>query len=286
MRKRSYLAAAFAARPLGMPVPPNWFGIAAFAMLGALVNPGFFLLGAGLELAYLAWLSRSRRFRAWVDARGAAAGRDDSWDGRRARLLEDLEAEDRRRQAELEERCAEIADTLRDRVGAEGQVEGLSRLAWLHLRLLSARADLRRGARCGAAATRSLDLAEASLRDRLSRAGLDEELRRTLAQQAEVIEARRRAHAQAGQRLERVDAEVERIRQQVALVREQALLATDDAQIAGSVDALAASLNEASRWLQQEPDLLGGLDLEPAPPPNLFGGSRERTARSSQEESS
>ncbi len=38
--KRSYLAAAFNARPFGMPVPPNWFGVAAFALLGAFVNPG------------------------------------------------------------------------------------------------------------------------------------------------------------------------------------------------------------------------------------------------------
>lgn len=286
MSKRSYLAEAFLARPLGMPVPPNWFGIAAFALLGALVSPGFLLVGAGLEIAYLAWLSRSRRFRAWVDASGASAAGGASWDERRTRLLGDLEPEDRRRQAELEERCAEIADTLRDRTGAESQMEGLSRLAWLHLRLLAARQDLRRVARSGSAEARSLDLAEASVRDRLSRPDLDGELRRTLTQQAEVIEARRRAHAQAGQRLERVDAEVERIRQQVALVREQALLATDDAQIAGSVDALSASLNEANRWLQQEPDLLGGLDLEPAPPPNLFGGPRGRGARASQEESS
>ena len=44
--KPSYLAAAFNARPLGMPIPPNWFGIAAFGLLGALVNPGLWLIGA------------------------------------------------------------------------------------------------------------------------------------------------------------------------------------------------------------------------------------------------
>ena len=30
----SYWWAAFNAKPLGMPVPPNWFGIAAFGLLG------------------------------------------------------------------------------------------------------------------------------------------------------------------------------------------------------------------------------------------------------------
>ena len=66
--KRSYLAAAFNARPLGMPVPPNWFGVAAFALLGALVNPGLWLIGLGLEGLYLWTLSRHPRFRATVDA--------------------------------------------------------------------------------------------------------------------------------------------------------------------------------------------------------------------------
>ena len=39
MKTQSYLAAAFNARPLGMPMPPNWFGLAAFGLLGAFVNP-------------------------------------------------------------------------------------------------------------------------------------------------------------------------------------------------------------------------------------------------------
>ena len=57
VKKPSYLAAAFNARPLGMPVPPNWFGVAAFGLLGALVNPGLWLIGLGLEGLYLWSLS-------------------------------------------------------------------------------------------------------------------------------------------------------------------------------------------------------------------------------------
>ena len=68
MKKPSYLAAAFNARPLGMPIPPNWFGIAAFGLLGALVNPGLWLIGLGLEGIYLWSLSRNQRFRNTVDA--------------------------------------------------------------------------------------------------------------------------------------------------------------------------------------------------------------------------
>jgi hypothetical protein len=284
MKKRSYLAAAFNARPLGMPVPPNWFGLAAFGLLGAFLGPGFLLIGAGLEVGYLAWLSRSARFRAAVDAAAAASGDASSWDERRARLLEGLDAGDRRRQQELEARCAEIADGLHGRTGGETQVEGLSRLAWLHLRLLAARAALRRVAATARADTVPLDRREADLRDRLARQDLDPELRRTLEQEAEVIEARRKAHLEAGQRLERVDAEIERIAQQVALVREQALLATDEAQVADSVDALAASLNEANRWLLEDRDVFAGLELDAGPPPDRLFGRPGARPRSSQEE--
>ena len=76
--KRSYLAAAFNARPFGMPIPPNWFGVVAFALLGAFVNPGFWLIGAGLEGLYLWALSKNPRFRALVDSSTV----DASWRGR------------------------------------------------------------------------------------------------------------------------------------------------------------------------------------------------------------
>ena len=52
-----YWWAAFNAKPFGMPIPPNWFGLAAIALLGAFLNPGLWLFGAGLELAYLKTLS-------------------------------------------------------------------------------------------------------------------------------------------------------------------------------------------------------------------------------------
>jgi hypothetical protein len=55
--KPNYWWKAFNARPLGMPVPPNWFGVAAFGLLGALVNPGLWLIGVGLEGMYLWWLA-------------------------------------------------------------------------------------------------------------------------------------------------------------------------------------------------------------------------------------
>jgi hypothetical protein len=51
-----------------MFVAPNWIGVGAFALLGFL-NPGLWVVGAGLELAYLLTLASNKRFQRTVDAR-------------------------------------------------------------------------------------------------------------------------------------------------------------------------------------------------------------------------
>jgi hypothetical protein len=292
VRGLRYLWAAFVARPLGMPVPPNFFGLAAFGLLGAFLNPGFWAIGAGLEVAYLFGLSRSARFRAVVDAgrSGGPAGGGPlpgDWDERHRALVARLAPVSRQAQVDLEARCAEIVESVRAGAsGATGFADGLAQLAWMHLKLLAAREALERVLAGGAAEAHALAAQEAALATRLAAADVSDDLRRTLEQQAEVIRARRQGHAEAGRRRERVQAELERIRQQVSLVREQALLATDEATVAGSVDALSASLNEANRWLSDQQGLLGDLEELASPPPaGLLGRTRQASPRRSQGES-
>jgi len=290
VRGLRYLWSAFVARPLGMPVPPNLFGLAAFGLLGALLNPGFYAIGAGLEIAYLFVLSRSARFRAVVDAGALAAGEPGvppEWAARHQALVARLAPPSRQAQEELEARCAEIVDSLGPAPSAGSAfADGLAQLAWMHLKLLAAREALERVMAGGAAEAHALEAQAAALSKRLEATDLSDDLRRTLQQQGEVIATRRQGHAEAARRRERVQAELERIRQQVSLVREQALLATDEASVAGSVDALSASLNEANRWLQDQQELLGNLDdLASPPPPGLIGRTRRRPAARSQGES-
>ncbi len=275
--------AAFWARPLGMPIPPNLFGLAAFGALGALLNPGFWLIGAGLEVAYLLALSRSARFRAAVDA-AAGPRTSGARDERHQALWAQLPRPDQEAQGALEARCDEILEVLAQRGATSTHAEGLARLAWMHLRLLAARQALEKVAAGGAAEGHALSAQAAALARRLAEPGLPEELKRTLTQQAEVISSRQAAHAEAGARRERVQAELERIRQQVALVREQVLLATDEAGVASSVDALSSSLDDASRWLTDQQELLGGLDDLTSPPPTTLLG-RSRRGRSASGES-
>lgn len=267
--KRSYLAAAFNARPLGMPVPPNWFAVAAFALLGALINPGFWLIGAGLEGLYLWALSRNERFRAVVDAAANGSGQSNR-DSRYQSMFAPLDADAREVQTAMERQAAEIVQIL-SRVGAnESQIDDVRQMAWLHLKLLAARASLIQVISVASDEQRSMDEQEQRVAARLKR-DADDELRRSLEQQLQVIQSRRAAHADAERRRELVDAELERLRQQISLVREQALLATDEHSVRQSLDALSASLNEANRWLKDQRELFAGLDdLTDEPPPELL----------------
>ncbi|MEO8603490.1 MAG: hypothetical protein ABI629_13015 [bacterium] len=279
----SYIAAAFNARPLGMPLAPNWFAVAAVALLGTFLNPAFWLIGAGLEGLYLWTLSRHPRFRAVVDA---GAVEPSLWQARYDALLAHLDDAAQRAQDAVEKESADVTDILARAGAGAGQLADVRQMAWLHLRLLAARAAFLRVIADAGPARAQLDDQATRLRVRLE--GEPEgELRRSLEQQVAVIEARRQAHAVAQQRRDLVDAELERLRQQISLVREQALLATDEGSVAPSLDAVAASLNEANKWLKSQRELFTGLDelLDDAPPAEVLQSRAQRARRSTMKES-
>jgi hypothetical protein len=270
--KPSYLGAAFNARPFGMPIPPNWFGLATFGFLGAFINPGLWLIGLGLEGFYLWWLSKNQRFRNTVDA---AAGFPDST-SRYENLLAHLDASAQSKQYEIEQEAAEIVALLQRSEAHASQIGDVRQMAWLHLKLLAARASFAEVVAVADRESKKLDEQEKRCRERLAASDTDDELRRSLEQQIEVIQSRRAAHSDAERRMELVDAELGRLRQQVSLVREQALLATDAGSMAHSLDALSASLNEANRWLKDQRELFAGLDnfTDEPPPADLLASKR------------
>ena len=276
-RKPSYLWAAFTAKPFGMPIPPNWFGLAAFAMLGVVLSPGFFVVGAGLEIAYLAWLANNKRFRATVDADVRATRPDEQ---RYRALLDPLDHSARSRQTALEARASEIVASLDKSPVMAAHNDSVEQLVWLHLRLLSARQAIERVV--ATAKTESARLAdqETSIDTRLAASDVDPDLRRSLEQQKAVIDARQAAHIEAARRKERIDAELARIDQQVSLIREQTLLSIDESRIGSSLDALTASFNEANRWLDNQRDLIGSLDFADTAslPRHVLRGRTSRTA--------
>lgn len=266
-----YISAAFSARPLGMPIPPNWIGIGAFCILGFL-NPGLWLVGAGLELAYLILLSGNERFRAVVDARdrhAVSAEGAKRLDAMKARLS-DL---DKDRYDALESRCRQILseqpDTARD--AATMQTDGLGKLLWVYLQLLVMRQSIVKvlteqagvGGDSAQAAARY-----AELQTRLKQHSLEPDLKRSIESQAEILAQRIQSRREARDKLEFIEAELTRVEEQVQLIREQCLLATSHEAMSDRIDSITSTLGTTTQWIHDQSRLYGVIEgvNDEAPP--------------------
>ncbi|MFT6143509.1 MAG: hypothetical protein ACJAZO_000805 [Myxococcota bacterium] len=276
-----YVREAFNASPrlpgLGN-LPLNWMGLAGFATLG-LLNPGFLLIGAAVEIAFLATLSNNARFQNYV--RGKAIADDTSQrltveeEAVAARLVQ-LDDEDQKRYESLIQRISAVP---RSGEGADGLVaqvahEGLETLrkTFLDVLLASARlapaADLARRRALQSkldAEVRAIEAlgTEGDPRIRRSRQGTLDILRKRI---AHVNEATRdRAY---------LDSELRRIEQQVGLVIDEASLADDPEALTRRIDQVTATFGETREWMQLHKELLADIDPSRVPGPVSVPESR------------
>ncbi len=265
-----YVTAAFNARPIGMFVAPNWVGLTAFGLLG-MANPGFWVLGAVLELGYLLTLATNRRFQQTVEARPITAARQE-WNDRIQRVLGRLTPEDRRVYDELSERCRSILElqlqgTTDSPPGLETQADGLGRLSWTFLRLLLARRTI--GTVLGGARN-DLELQRkiAALERQQQQLGLSEELARSIGGQLEILRQRLTQRSEGDRKLVFIEAELERIQQQVELIREQAAVSSDSDLLSRRIDEITATLGATGQWIRDQQQVYGAMeDLLTEPPP-------------------
>ena len=278
-----YLAAAFNARPFGMFVAPNWIGVAGFSLLG-LLNPGFWLIGLGLEVGYLATLATNKRFQRAID-RKASAATDKEWQARHDELLSRLTDVDQARYVALVARCRAIlehqAQGEEHAPFLEAQQESLARLTWMYLRLLLARRAMARLLRDGNAEEQE-DAIEArahKLRDRLNNPELSEELRRSLTSQLEIVEQRLAQREEGKEKLAFLDAELGRLQEQAELLREQAVLSTDPRHLSERIDSITATLGGTAKWITEQQRVYGALeDLMEEPPPLAMAPRQRESA--------
>jgi hypothetical protein len=278
-----YVTAAFNARPFGMFVAPNWIGLGAFGLLGML-DPGFWVLGAGLELGYLLLLSTNARFQRLINARPMSDATAE-WNSRIQGLLARLDVNDRRLYDLLAQRCRSIIDLQlhgtnpsTEPGGLETQADGLGRLSWMFLRLLVARRSIRHV--IGDAG----DAAE--LRKRLtglerqrSTQDLSDELRRSLSGQIDILNQRLQQRTDAERKLAFIDAEIERIQQQVELIREQAALSTDPELLSQRIDEITATLGTTGQWIRDQQKVYGAMEDLLTEPPPLAPDARARESQ-------
>jgi hypothetical protein len=299
-----YIKAAFNARPIGMFVPPNWVGLAAFGLLGYAVDPGFWVLGAGLELGYLSILATNARFQRLVGGAASASGAQFS-SQKVQQSLASLSPNDKERYRLLELGCQSILQLQfqsgTDAPGYRMQAESLGRLTWMYLRLLVTRQTIQnvllapaQGARPGDprgrqtppplpttaqvdGESRLLQGRLADVRARLTDQTLTEDLRRSLSSQADLIQQRLDRRATAANKLAYIDAELTRIEQQVELIREQAVLSNDPESFSLKIDEIGATLSGTGEWIAEQQRALGAMNdlLEGTP----ISGPRQKQSQ-------
>ena len=276
-----YLSAAFNARPIGMFVAPNWIGLATFGLLGV-ANPGFWVLGAGLELGYLLTLATNKRFQQTVNARPISASREE-WNQRIQKVLGKLEPGDRRTYEALAERCRSIIDLQLQGAsepphGIDAQAESLGRLSWMFLRLLLARATIS-SVLGGTQNDAELQRKIGALERQHAQAGLSEELARSLSGQLEILRQRLQQRTDGDRKLAYIEAELERIQQQVELIREQAALSSDPELLSQRIDEITATLGTTGQWIRDQQKIYGAMEDLLTEPPPLAPDSRARESQ-------
>jgi hypothetical protein len=255
-----YVKEAFSARPFGMWLPPNWAFLAAIAVLG-LLNPGIWLIGLGLEIAYLQLLGMNARFRGWVDARDLAATRE-ATGSRLDRALAALAPDRRERFDRLNRLCRTILDNETADATADRSLHarGLDHLLWIHLRLLKTQQSLDDLIARFHGPDADVDDQLRAVESKLADAALGEDLRRSLTSQRDILQKRLRTLAEARDKFAFTESELQRIEQQAALIRDQSHLQAAPEVISERIDEAATELSTTSDWIQSQQRFLGSID--------------------------
>jgi hypothetical protein len=268
---KDYIFAAFNARPWGMPLPPNWAMIAGFGLLGFL-EPGLWIVGAGVELLYLFTLATSSRFQRWVTGRKLASSVKD-WQTQLNQELSKLNSADRRNYEALAIRARAILQQQGgDPASLKAQAEGLSRLMWIYLRLLMTKRRIEGVIEEAMTAPgETLPELERKLELQMASPKITDDVRKSLSGQLEIVRQRLRSQREAREKLAFLNAELSRVQQQVELIREQAVLTTDPATVSQNIDQISATLSGTTEWIQEQQKIYGSMeDLLTEPPPIMM----------------
>ena len=272
-----YIKAAFNARPLGMFVAPNWVGLAAFGLLG-LLNPGWWILGAAAELAYLFVLSNNKRFQRYVAGSEMVEAQQETVAKLQA-TLNNLSPTLQQRYRTLERRCRAILAQQHPEGGIDDEIrvqgEGLGRLLWIYLRLLATYQQFARllGEMINAEREREpIEERIARLEAQLARgSAVGDDLRGSLTSQLEILRQRQDSQREAREKIAFLDAELTRIEEQVELVREQAVLSSDPSTVSARIDEIGSTLAGTNQWIRDQKEVEGRIgDVLEDPPPLII----------------
>lgn len=271
-----YLKKAFWAGPvvpgLGR-VPVNALAATGFAILG-FGEPAFWLLGAGLETAYLAFVATDARFQRWVDRQKKLAAQPERVTESREGLVQKLDPQARRRLAELEAKSARILQVATDAqgtdLGLEGSRDALGRLDWIYLKLLVARHHLESSRVPAGESELKRQIAE--LEREMARGGGSSSLRASREARLDLLRQRLLNLERREETLQEIDSDLARIEAQVDLALENASLQKGGAVVAANLELASEILRDGLYFGDSEGAVLA-LDQAYGGPP---ARSRER----------
>ncbi len=273
----SYIKTAFNVRPKGMLVSPNWVALAAFGLLGVLVNPGFLAIGAGIELGYLFTLATNRRFQKYTEAIDLSEKQKD----RRAdvnTIVSRLADESRNRYLALQYRCTSILNFYRSNLSVGDGIfdqhnRSMNRFLWIFLQLLTTREAIMSLMRDGSFSDQFRNKLEAAINEleqRIKDETLTGEVKKSLESQLDILQQRLKAQGDVKNKLMYINAELSRIEQQIELLKEQAAVSKDSQVISSRIDNVSSSLGDTTKWIKEQQNIFGAVeDITEEPPPIL-----------------
>lgn len=261
-----YAKAAFFRRvrlPVLGAMPANQMALGVLAVLG-IANPGFWLLGAAAELAYITVLASSERFQKLIDGERLLSAQQ-SWEERVHSVVERLKPKSRERYRRLlgqSRAVLGLSETLEDdSLGSYRDLRSrsLNQMLWIFLRLLASREVIEENAARVDLGT--LDWEIEGLEGRIAELDRDKDgaLVRSLEGTLDIQKRRRENRSQADNNLAVVDAELERIERQVELIREESAISSKPEALSARLDAVTTTMTDTSRWIDEHADFFASL---------------------------
>lgn len=223
-------------------LPVNALGILGFGILG-FGHPAFWLLGAGIEAAYLALTATHPRLQRVVDAerRRQSVGQEED---NRVELVRKLDPQVRKRLVLLEEKAARVLQIQRDAQAGDFALtssrEALEHLQWIYLKLLVARHHLESSQHQASQADLKKKIED--LERGLAAEGSSASLRSSQKATLEILRQRLENFEHGGQTLKEIESDLARIEAQVDL-------ALESATVRGGGFVVSANIELASRIL-------------------------------------
>ncbi|PWT94432.1 MAG: hypothetical protein C5B54_00010 [Acidobacteria bacterium] len=247
MRLLRYFKSAFLLRlnvsGLGN-IPVNILALLGFLMLGFGAQ-GFWLLGVGLEIAYLYILGTNKRFQQWVDASETIKTEEDFAQQWRD-LVRRLSIADQQRLSKLEQKCDQIVNKYRESQNSEYFVESnqdaLRRLAWIYLKLLMAQSNLESLEEHSN--KNDLEQKVSTLEKELQNESLLASVRDSKSATLEITRRRLENLDRRQSSLQEVESDLNRIEAQIDLALENAAMQSQPQAISSSIDLFSNILQE------------------------------------------